>query len=254
MKRTRVTLQSVHIAGFRSCERTSFTLNNQLSVLIGPNGSGKTNVLQAITMLGEWARPHRFLNRNDAATSSCRIQAEFKLKNQVTSLRSTLAFSVNEENLEDVVDTRDEWKPAALNEKTTKNNLWGNVHPEFLYQFSRSNKQLRNLPHFSRNIRIARRHSIEPYKLPEWIDKRQIDRLMQVLEFRNRISYYSASQFTNPSRCPSSIEIDEDRDLVRPTSIRREHHRFLFDLYLLRQTNPEKYSSYLSLSVNMGCN
>lgn len=253
MKRARVSLQTVHISGFRSCDQTAFALNNQLSVLIGPNGSGKTNILQAIMMLGEWSRPHRYLRSNDPATSSCRLQAEFELKNKITSLRSTLNFSLNEENREDVVDAHDEWKPEALNEKASKDHPWGYVHPEFLYHYGRASKTLRQMAYTARkNIRMARhpsvrRPSMDPYVLPNWADKQQIDRLVQILEFRNRISYYSASQFTNPSRCPGFIEIDEDRDLVRPASIRREHQRFLFDMYLLRQTNPDKYSSYLSL-------
>jgi len=70
---------------------------------------------------------------------------------------------------------------------------------------------------------------------------------MQALEFRNRISYYSASQFTNPGRCPSSIEIDEEGDLLRPLSRRREHERFLLDMYRLRESNPAAYSAYISL-------
>ncbi len=43
------------VENYRSCLHTSIDLNPNLSVLIGPNGSGKTNILQAIMFLNKMA-------------------------------------------------------------------------------------------------------------------------------------------------------------------------------------------------------
>src|SRR5438132_8423464 len=44
-------IETLEIRNYRSCVDTSLVLQSDLSVLIGPNGSGKTNVLNAILLL-----------------------------------------------------------------------------------------------------------------------------------------------------------------------------------------------------------
>jgi hypothetical protein len=54
--------------------------------------------------------------------------------------------------------------------------------------------------------------------------------LYDVVSFFNGINYYSASQFSDPSRCPVSIELEDDRPLRRfrgPGG----HEQFIMDLY-----------------------
>ncbi|MDA3135700.1 AAA family ATPase [Pseudomonas syringae] len=48
-----VTLTKMEITNYRSCVDTTFEPNPNLSVLIGPNGSGKTTVLSAFQLLSK---------------------------------------------------------------------------------------------------------------------------------------------------------------------------------------------------------
>ena len=44
-------ITKIHIKNYRSCLSTEFDPNELLSALIGPNSSGKTNILCAIRLL-----------------------------------------------------------------------------------------------------------------------------------------------------------------------------------------------------------
>jgi hypothetical protein len=150
-------------------------------------------------------------------------------------LRSTVRYAIDEEGKENVIATRDEWRLGELDSDTRQ--PWTEIPIEPVpYRIVRMGRgdRLRFIgPSLSR------------------AEEQQVSRLrphvLRINAFRDRISYYSASQFTNPGRCPSSIEIDEDGDLVGPSRGRGEHQKFLLDLYQLRSTNPAKYKGYMSL-------
>lgn len=52
-------LHTLKISSYRSCHETALTFHPNLSVLIGPNGSGKTNILYSILLLKHLLRPRR---------------------------------------------------------------------------------------------------------------------------------------------------------------------------------------------------
>lgn len=64
--------------------------------------------------------------------------------------------------------------------------------------------------------------------------------------FLESTQYYSASQFTDPSRCPVSLELDKD-DLYRTGTRSRigGHRRFLLDLYSHKDS--AVFEEYLSV-------
>jgi hypothetical protein len=73
-----------------------------------------------------------------------------------------------------------------------------------------------------------------------------VQALISIADFRAGISYYSASQFTDPARCPSSFEVDEEgrlNETYLPNS-GAVHLRFLHDLYTLRRDNLGLYNEY----------
>ena len=65
-------------------------------------------------------------------------------------------------------------------------------------------------------------------------------------QFFTSISYYSASQFTDPTRCPVSIEIEDER-LQRRALRPVEHTRFLHDLYKIWKVHSRDYEEFLSI-------
>jgi recombinational DNA repair ATPase RecF len=71
-------LKKISIENYRSCLSTSFECDPHLSVLIGPNGSGKTNILQAIMLLHKMAQEEeRSRIEKSRITVSSRIRATF---------------------------------------------------------------------------------------------------------------------------------------------------------------------------------
>lgn len=249
MSSAQVFLRELRILGFRSCERTSFKPDRRLSVLIGPNGAGKTNVLQAVTLLGSWANRSRMFRRAEAAVSRSSILAEFQVGRSIVSLRSTLSYALDEENKEEVVDARDEWRIGGLKKQKGGSDDWMYIPPEILLGTNISlgqvsPRELNRIQLMRQRYRVGQRPLFESV-IDVPIRLRTL--AARAFAFTSRISYYSASQFTNPARCPSMVEIDEDGDLVRPGPARREHQRFLLDLYRLRETNSDKYASYIGL-------
>ena len=63
------------------------------------------------------------------------------------------------------------------------------------------------------------------------------------------MKYYSASQFTNPSNCPVSFEIEQDGINKRPVRI-HGHGRFLYDLYTARDT--DEYLTFCDIAGRNG--
>jgi len=102
MARPKIRLEAVRVDSFRSCEGTSFAPHPQLSVLIGPNGSGKTNILQGIALLSSGLSRARAYREQivERAASSAQITAAFRLGAAQLSLRSTVRYTLNDVNQE----------------------------------------------------------------------------------------------------------------------------------------------------------
>jgi ABC-type uncharacterized transport system ATPase subunit len=238
MKLDRVWIEQFRIRGYRSCFSTSLKPSAGLSVLIGPNGSGKTNVLQGVLLL------QRLLSRRyrrsplEGRPSRSFLQATFRVNKVSIPFRAWVNYTTSDRNEDEVLSVREQWNFKAV----TKVDRWDNVPSEVFYH-----------PHFivprrvvgdSRVIAPIRVSSEDVYS---FLPKRLRPLLIAISEYRSRISYYSASQFTNPSRCPSSFELDEDGDLRNPGVGRNEHLQFVFDLYTHSKNNASGYGEYLSI-------
>ena len=52
-------LKSIHIQNFRGIKDLVVTFNDKLNVIIGPNGSHKTALIDAIRLFYSWGSPVR---------------------------------------------------------------------------------------------------------------------------------------------------------------------------------------------------
>jgi len=82
----------VRIEGFRSCDGTTFSPHRELSVLIGPNGSGKTNILQGIALLAAWLTPTAGSAERAGGrrAGDPQVTAGFRIGDQAVALRATV--------------------------------------------------------------------------------------------------------------------------------------------------------------------
>lgn len=223
-------LKSIGIKNYRSCVDTSLSLHPQLSVLIGPNGSGKTNILQAIMLLNKLAKEERSLRRRpEARTSlSSEISAQFKWDRQQAYLESSIDVQPDDSNRDVLLDSRQSWKLISRNGRSFSTDIpiALDVHEYDYYRYVR--------------LRDGRSAASEQ---PKWAT----NLLRKVAQFCSGVQYYGASQFTNPSACPTSFSIE--RGSRRLSSLGFTGHKgMLRKIYLAsKEEDSSNYQDFINI-------
>ena len=105
----RVLLTDFHLRAYRSCKSTSFSPDARITALIGPNGSGKTNVLQGLMLLcGFQRRPYR-RDEDDVFTLKSQASATFTVRKKPISLRTSIVYRPTDQNRDEVLQSQEEW-------------------------------------------------------------------------------------------------------------------------------------------------
>lgn len=240
-----VRLESIHITGYRSCRNTSFSPNAELSALIGINGAGKTNILQAIRLLdaSRAARRSARINEPQIAAGTTQVTAWFRVGDQRIGLKLILSpVESGRRTSGEMIAIDESWNLAPF----TKSKAWRNVPPLMYLQEVYGGVSDKDVFLYSESefMLTKRRHGRIDFSILE--NPAAVQAIVAVTEFRAGISYYSASQFTDPSRCPSSFEVDEEGRLAEGfgPGTGMAHLKFLHNLYSLRQENPQLYEEY----------
>jgi ABC-type cobalamin/Fe3+-siderophores transport system ATPase subunit len=238
---TLVHLESVEIDGYRSCTGTTFKPHSSLSGIIGINGSGKTNILNALRLLN----PFEYLDgrgyrspQEDLQIPETNIRAIFLVNKR--RLYFSLALKIaSARGQEEVVSAIEKWNFRDFG----REDCWVEIPV-----FATFDKE--NISRAMRHWYIAgdqwKKASASPSMIEDILNDNKISRSLRLVsEYRRNIKYYSASQFTDPSRCPSSFELDASGGLETNYYNRNSHHlQFLFDLYDLKKKNIELYREY----------
>jgi hypothetical protein len=153
-------------------------------------------------------------------------------------------FETDERNNDEVQFSNIKWK---LNEKSK----WLNIPNELIIYHERM--RYVDDVHLDLNFRssLNTKWLMSKIKSSELPTEHEQKILSDVISFFNGISYYSASQFSDPSRSPVSIELEENRPLRRPRSL-VGHDQFILDLYKSFKTKDNQYRRYLSTVNNEG--
>jgi ABC-type lipoprotein export system ATPase subunit len=230
-------LKNVVIENYRSCLHTSIDLDPHLSVLIGPNGSGKTNILQAIMLLHRLALDEALGRaRKDAAAVASRIKAVFQQRNVRTHLNALVAASTDESNHDIVSSSRQRWtfrgedgRRAAYEVPlgtALRLRFGGMEHGYFRY-------------HTHSGFRMV---DVDA-EMPKWTR----NPLTKIAEYCSGIRYYGASQFTNPGTCPSSFQIEEQEGQRRRLTRFRGHEKVLYGMYSAQKASSQRYTQFLEI-------
>ncbi len=226
-------IKSLEVMSYRSCIKTRLPLNRELTALIGVNSAGKSNILNALLLLKKACRSRFILRPNqDSPYNSCNIKVEIEDGGKTIYIAGEVIFETDERNFDDVMSTNLRWN---FREYTGKSK-WIHLPIEYLAFSEQSHSQVRiNLR--GRFQPISRQHS----SLPKELDLLAMD----IVRFFGGINYYSASQFSDPSRCPVSIELEENRPLkkMRPLV---GHEQFILDLYNSWKTQDKQFKRYMS--------
>jgi hypothetical protein len=209
--------------------------------------------MHSILLLGI---PDRRLRRNlddeELYARSSEISARFLIGKKRISYRASVTYRPNEQTRDEVVGLTEKWNFKDIDGKSR----W--VTSEELGLFVADNSVHFRVPRgyvitksMGHSVRkVFSRRGLEG-RLPSESTLRAFE---QVQQFRQGISYYSASQFTNPGLCPTSFNVDKEGDLQYSPGVQRRglHTRFIFEFYRLWRDNKVSYQQYLSLVDQTG--
>ena len=142
-------LKNLTIEGYRSCAHTSLDLDTNLSVLIGANGSGKTNILQAILLLRKLVnlQPHR---TNEApATINPKLTAVYRAGDYRLQMDASVEAYTSESNIDVVTNVQERWFVEHKENKLLINlplavTIGKDVHEQFFMYSSRHRHPMSN--------------------------------------------------------------------------------------------------------------
>ena len=228
-------IAKISIKNYRSCLDTSFEPNGNLSALIGPNGSGKTNVLSAIKLLPGLCFPHGAGRRyfgDERTTPLSEIKTWYEIDGKKLIHTAQLNLVTNEKNQDEIIDSVESWD---------------------MYEFSGVRKKVSCPSWILLDItRDSRRSaSLLGYLSSQGVGPTDLPVLAQAVKEIASISYYSASQFTNPGSCPISFEVEGDEKRRTGISI-TGHKKFLYDLYQEYSRKSDAYSEFIDLIAPSG--
>ena len=223
-------IEKVEILNYRSCIDTKIDLQANLSVLIGPNGSGTTNILNAILLLNKLTdfRERRFLERTES-TSECQLRISFRYNHKKAILTAKANLLTDENNADEIYGSKQSWYAKEFTNSAKRINAPLGLSRETLH--SRRILVSEGEYYFARDLPVAR----GGYQYRRAVPEPFIPAFSSIAGFLRNMRYYSASQFTNPSLCPVSFEVEQDGELLRGLRL-KGHSRFLYDLYSARET------------------
>lgn len=230
-------ITKISIKNYRSCVDTSFEPNGSLSALIGPNGSGKTNILSAIKLLPTlcFNRGGRHYLVDKPSTPLSEIKTWFEIDGKKLVHTARLSLVTNEKNQDEIVDSLESWYLYDFTGKKSRVSFpsW------FLLEAYREN--VAGIPSATR-----RTTGLFEFLRKQGITQKDMATLGQVVEAMSGISYYSASQFTNPANCPISFEVESDNKRRTGISI-TGHKKLLYDMYQERRKKSDSYKEFFDL-------
>lgn len=236
-----VFLTEIKIKGYRSCRNVVFTPQPDLSTLIGLNGSGKTNILQGILLLKQIPYIHQNskVDNTEWNVNHCQLEASISINGKIIQYQAELVNVITEQNDIQIIHADESWNVKTLID--SKEDRW---IPGALSLIS-----------LFRNLEFSCFDQVPFFKSLKPSQKKLIDTTMgNVLDYINSIEYYSASQFTDPTRCPSTLEIDGANRLINVFADNNRHGNLLYDLYTTKEKRPEQYTQFIALIGKEGLN
>jgi len=230
-------ITNIEVVNYRTCLRTKFAPHPQLSVLIGPNGSGKTNLLHAITILKQLSTEARFgRGPQDVPTVSSRITVTFALAGTEVRLLADVKTFSDENNRDVIIYSRQRWHLPGITPPRRPLTI---PLVAALYAHGSARQQALFGHDF---VYWSQRNAMAVQAIP----REAWSLVRSVAEFLSQMQYYSASQFTNPARTAVSFEIEEGEGLPRRQRL-SGHSAFLSDLYTQRNRADSGYSQFLDI-------
>lgn len=227
-----IRIKKIEIENYRSCLKSSLELQNDLTCLIGINGVGKTNLLNGIQLLKKLKGGQLQVGSEVPKTytgSTAHLSVALMYNNKEINIKCEIRYETDDRNVDEVSQTDFKFNFQKLTgEKKWIQLPFGLL--DYLEQFSslKDNAQVRTF-----------------FNIPRFPNQREQELISELRVFFKKMSYYSASQFSDPTKCPLSIELEEGRP-SRHSRSGVYHEKFITDLYLTYKNNNKLFNKFLS--------
>ena len=179
------------------------------------------------------------IRRNDQKyMNSSNVNIEIDYNGNPIFLRGKIYYFTNNQNIDEVVGTRLKWNLESITEKKDwiefpidvfmygdDYSFFSSTINPFIY-----NKMIRG--------NLYRRSKIHGFT------EREFTIAKEIYQYLWNINYYSASQFSDPSRCPVSLDLEDNRPRSRSPKDTIDHEQFIYDLYKSYNNNTQAYERY----------
>jgi len=194
--------------------------------------------LTAITLLNSLLgfRGRRF-NIDYSLTTSCSLKVWYDWEGKQIIHTAKLDINTDESNQDEIVSTTESWYMFDI----TGNKKLIKIPLGIFYE------GYRELKFYSKErFIISHSGNFNRLMINQGLTKKIQAAIEAVISYLQRLKYYSASQFTNPSSCPTSFEAEGIGRIRRGIRI-RGHKRFLYDMYDEYKNNSSGYEQFISL-------
>lgn len=229
-------IETIKLHNYRSCVNLLIEFESNMTALVGVNGSGKTNIMNGILLLkrlvefpGLFAHAEQMSGFDESRTS---ITANFAIDDHRFKLQAEILFESSDTS--DVIAFR----KIRMKDLDTKGSKWKSA--DSLYGVP-AHLAIRALPV---NLRLK--------PVIQWKTEERDDNVARLFKYLSNIRYYSATQFSDPTKSPISIELDESKP--QRAGRRWSHEQFLYDLFEAYDDSRESFSLYLRLVGPQGLN
>ncbi len=236
-------LTKLELKGYRSCVDTIFSPTKTLSVLIGPNGSGKTNLLNGVLLLRKLVEEDPVPLIRGMPTTEVTVKAWFEYEGKKAILTANIGIFTDENNNDIVVESEQSWYLKDYIDSGRQVKLSLADAPMFLPDDGNEPDE-----YLLRKKHLPRRYFHMATYGKKQPNKAAVKAIARISRWVSGITYYSASQFTNPSDCPVSIEVEiaTNRDPSRqPRGAVAD--RFLDNLYNAYRAKTRGYKDFVAI-------
>lgn len=229
-------IKKISIKNYRSCIETVFEPDEHLSALIGPNGSGKTNILSALKLLTSLCSNRgRSILSNTRIASTSEIKTWYELDGKQIIHTARLNIVADEKNQDEILDASETWYMFDFTGRKNKIDIpcWlvldltsrhgGALHPS-----------------------LIKSSGLIAYLNDNGVSLKELEYLGAAVSVISKITYYSASQFTNPATCPISFEAESDNRRT-PGQSTSGHKQFLNEMYQAKKRNDPSYAEFIEI-------
>ncbi len=228
-------LQSFEIRSYKSCLKTIVPIHTKLTTLIGINGAGKSNIMTGILLLRKIFTRFTFRTLTES-TNKCTIVLKILHENKMFKVKITSRHETDDHNIDTVRPIKIQWD---LN-KFFPNSGIIEIPLQLLLEDNLSNNQVYKYIEY-----MYRRENPKKYANLKKHSETVIPFLREVIQFLSSTTYYSASQFSDPSKSPVFLELEDNRPVRRYQQ--SPHSNFINDLYNSSVNEDKTYEKFVSL-------